>query len=38
MLKPVEARIQKDADHVMMVNKTTSFKEKGKAKRGQGGR
>ena len=36
MLKTVEARVQKDADHVMMVNKTTSFKKKGKAKRGKG--
>jgi hypothetical protein len=36
MLKTAEAGMQKDANHVMMVNKTTSFKKKGKAKKGKG--
>ena len=36
MLKTAEAGMQKDANHVMMVNKTTSFKQKGKAKKGKG--
>ena len=33
MLKTAECGIQKDANHVMMVNKTQSFKKKGKAKK-----
>ena len=36
MLKTAEAGIQKDTNHVMMVNKTTSFKKKGKANKGKG--
>ena len=33
MLKTAKCGIQKDANHVMMVNKTQSFKKKGKAKK-----
>ena len=36
MLKTAEAGMQKDTNHVMMVSKTTSFKKKGKAKKGKG--
>ena len=36
MLKTTEAAMQKDTNHVMMVNKTTSFKKKKKAKKGKG--
>ncbi|KAK1602355.1 hypothetical protein QYE76_037440 [Lolium multiflorum] len=35
MLKTAEASMQKDTNHVMMVNKTTSFKKKRKAKKGK---
>ena len=38
MLKTAEIAMQKDTNHVMMVNKTTSFKKKGKSKKGQGWR
>ena len=35
MLKTAEANLQKDPSHVMMVNKTTSFKKTGKARKGK---
>ena len=36
MLKTPEAGLQKNRKHVMLVNKTTCFKKKGKSKKGKG--